>query len=278
MIIIVTCGTSQTEKFGNPKLLELLTLNLSASGYTNLESYFGQDPNPKDPKPKSESTFKQEISWTVGIIAEKITEFIKKSQSKEYIGTENNPLGAEISTLLVYFKQNQNQDKHTFYILRSDTYLGWFNAEVLGLVLQKLGWASQVKVVCIENLREQPTDWTADPLINLGRELQNILTQITKTQTKEPPLMVISGGFKSILPCLTVYSIMFAVKMVYLFEQSSHLVEINTISEIKDEERLRKLWEEMGKLEIAASVDWFKEALSLRISKDISFPWLLSIF
>ncbi|WP_322508991.1 hypothetical protein [Anaerolinea sp.] len=269
MNIIVTCGTSQTEKFGNPKLLQLLNLNLSASGYTSLESYFGQDPDPI-----RNGRFEREFREVANNVAEIIKEFIEKSQSIEYIGKKNNPLGAEISTLLVYFKQNQNQNNHTFYILRSDTYSGWFNAEVLGLVLQNLGWASQVELVPIENLREQPTATGTDPLINLGRELKEILTRITESQTKEPPLMVISGGFKSILPCLTVYSMIFAVKMVYLFEQSSHLVEINTISEIRDEKRLRKLWKDMADLKIAASVDWFKDALSLRTSENISLPWL----
>lgn len=273
MNIIVPCGTSQTDKFIDGVLLANLGIDLKQVGYTQLGSYFQSDPDPI-----SDGQFPVDMAPAAEGIAKHIANFIKNNAQhlQQIIGTDHNPLGAELSTLLVYFAYNINQHDHTFHILRSDTYLGWFNAEVLRQVLVRLGWANEntVQLHMISNLREQPDPLSTDPLFVLGRTLKNILLELIAAKIPDQPLMVVSGGFKSILPCLTVYSILFALKMVYLFEKSSSLVEISTITEIINEEKFRNLWKKMADLGIADSVAWFKEALTQIGAQEEPIPWI----
>lgn len=273
MNIIVPCGTSQTDKFIDDVLLGYLGIDLAEVGYAALGNYFQSDPDPI-----LNGQFPADMAPAAENIAINIVNYIQKNAQdlQQIIGTDHNPLGAELSTLLVYFGYDINQHDHTFHILRSDTYLGWFNAEVLSQVLVQLGWENNntVQLLKISNLREQLNPQNIDPLLVLGRTLQHILSELIDAKIPDQPLMVVSGGFKSILPCLTVYSILFALKMVYLFEKSSSIVEISTITDITDEKKVRDLWNKMAHSGIADSVAWFKEALTLIGLQREPLPWI----
>lgn len=270
MEFIITCGTSQTENIEAQPSNNYLPLDLQAVGYVGLKNFFVQDP-----VDWVDEEFTKSARASAKAIADVIQRFCGQNNSLEFIGKESNPLGAELSTLVKFFHDNRTAlTSHTFYLLRSDTYKGWFNALVLQKVIESSGWGIVVGPYLVEHLRERLPEG-GDPLLSLSNRMREILRLIKANQPEQsqPPVIIMSGSFKSVIPCLTVYSLIFALPLIYLFEKSAKIQDLKPVQEIANRSQHNALWQQMSNLNIAQNMVWFQDALDFRTSA-VRLPWL----
>jgi len=82
----------------------------------------------------------------------------------------------------------------------------------------------------------------------LGNLAESINQCLRKPEPREPihNILVATGGLRSTLPCLTVYSLLFGFEMVYLSEESDSLIELRP--ETTDDVLARAInWNAIGK-------------------------------
>jgi len=154
----------------------------------------------------------------------------KYNENQEVMRGEKNPFGAEISTLNALRAQEGWPDRMQnarYTILASNTNPGYFCANVLQNLIQNL-WQ------CPEDCFSKPLDkWIVENLVDepsaeqieLGMsDLVDKISVAIRPYRGEREhfenILVMSGGFKSAIPCLTLFSLFFGFEMVYLFEKS----------------------------------------------------------
>lgn len=132
-----------------------------------------------------------------------------------------NPLGAEIATLEMMQREKTFTPKEdTIGILYSETVNGAFCAAVLRKLLlsESIFGVSDLKInlVLIREMKEKSSD--ADKAEeNLCKQ---ILAHLKEGQNNS---LVITGGFKSVIPFYTTIALYYGIPMYYLFEDSPHL-------------------------------------------------------
>jgi hypothetical protein len=274
MDFIVTCGTSQTGKFEASEVLTQLKLDLKRIGYSDL---LGSYLNNKDHNADDEN-FEKDANGPIRNITDMIVKFMDTHKDNIPIGLDTNPLGAELSTIHKYLADHQlmdgNKSDHYFHILRSDTYRGWFNSMILKETISGMKWGNLIGPYLVNNLREKPDEARPSPIISLSSRLTDIINiAYGRTGTFKPaPIIIMTGSFKSLIPCLTMYSLIFSLPLVYLFEESDQLVETIPAQETRNAKKSKEIWSELSKLEIAKNIPWLQNALDLR--KDKLFDWV----
>jgi len=277
MDFVLTCGTSQTEKLS--KFKNVLGLDLESIGYPELQNHFSSEPDPS-----LDEGFLNDSETPIEEISKSIKNYINNPENKQTIidlekPEENNPLGAELSTLYHYFLENDiSPENHRFHILRSDTYEGWFNALVLSKVIIKTEWGTvgnNTEPHNVVGLRENPNQ-TEKPLLNLVCVLNTILYILIEKDKKQVPVqvpvLVMSGGFKSTIPCLTVYSLVFALQLVYLFEKSAKLNYLQPVVNLENIEKYQIFWKQLLEMKTVNHMEWFHEILKFK--DQVAIPWI----
>ena len=266
MEFIITCGTSQTGNFEHLKPENRCYLDLHGSGYKLLKGDFLQ----AEKNDQLARLYQEKAASLTDIFAQKILDFVNSENPIECIAEDFNPLGAELSTLYLFFHEKKllPASGHIFHILMSDSYLGWFNAIILKKVIEGTGWGRVVGPYLVANLKSKPDNRKPDPLLSLSLRLKEIL----KEKREMPPTIVMSGGFKSVIPCLTMYSAIFALPLIYLFETSGQIKEITPVQKVNKSQESKKLWGGLSDIDIARNIPWLQEALDFRTSS--SFTWL----
>lgn len=252
--LVVTCGTSQ---LGARHLarLELGSLN------RYLEITEKETPATATLRDELHSDSKR-FSDLTGALLEKLR---KPSDSSDkpiaemteaettFLATSSNPFGAEISTLIRMQQQDLwTPEKDHVLLLSSPTEAGIWAATLIERALLDY-WglsAGQVTFKLVEGLYGT-TAHPGDALGNLATILQEVLND-----TEKQPVLVMTGGFKSIVPCLTIFSLIFGVPLVYLFEESAKLQLLNEQLDVGSlaPEELKKIWKRVDKKGMRLSV------------------------
>ena len=151
-----------------------------------------------------------------------------------YPGGDNYPYGAEISTLRLMKEENVISPENDYIeILYSNTPEGIVCAVILrGLVIGILGLSiEKVYMTRIAGFRE---DYEADVnpgvivaadntfAVKLGNSLQEA------KKKGHTPLIVYTGGFKSMIPILSFHAMAREIQMVYMYIKSKSLHILNT--------------------------------------------------
>lgn len=182
----------------------------------------------------------------------------KWSLRREALASENSPYGAEIHTLISLESRLPTPawapEQARAVLLASDTRLGVFAALILKEVLVNL-WhmpSDQVSIEIIGDLSEKPN--------NVETAMENLATAIVKhikttpqSQSRNPEwhnILVMSGGFKSVIPCLTTFSLIYGLEMAYMYEMADIPQALHPRYNYEDQEALkfwRKVWKQMQK-------------------------------
>ena len=262
--LIVTCGTSQIEK----RKLNCIIKQEGREAHRKL--YPLKDYAKKVLEATSEGISDNYFQQVIGKSEGNPTEQAKHCQTlvdalvnqwpniDKVIGTRYNPFGAEISTLAKMAKQgprkrdnpsefeepvfNPQQDK--IVLLYSDTLPGAFCAGIFyKLLTHSDTWSippNHVDAKRIAELREEPRN-----VMEAEYNLCKALLGARKEQDEIQNLFVMTGGFKSIVPTLTVYALIYFDDIYYLFERSKELRRLNLPGEVRLESKNR--WWHFGR-------------------------------
>ena len=236
--IFVTCGTSQ---LAPNKLVAL------GSSKGELESAIGS--------PEVCNQFINQL----------ITHMASHWSSRESsLGDMSSCFGAEIHTLTALEKRTGENKwdpkRDQLIILASDTDRGQLAAKIIREVSITL-WGvpiKQVEYIVVSGLTENPSD----PDSAMGT-LANIISEYWQEPDDKITwhnIFAATGGFKSTLPCLTVFSLFYGIELIYLFEQSKHLQKLHPRYNF-DSPQSRKFW--AGVWEDMARYGWMGEEVPL---------------
>ncbi len=155
------------------------------------------------------------------------------------------PLGAELATLHRMREEifwNPNDDRIT--LLATETRAGVFCADVIEALMRKL-WGvpdSKVKSQVIPEMKESPAN-TDVAAVNIVRAV------LANLQPQPKNLLVMTGGFKSLVPPLSMVSFLHGIELVYLFERSTRLQVLNLGPDLvlcsEDQGFWQKTWRDM---------------------------------
>lgn len=238
--LIVTCGTSQTE------IDKLLQIKEWGSEERKTVEYINTDVKRQSPMDGiSDSLFDQvagrgryakeppEIGRHAAALADALAQHW--TILPERIGNDRNPFGGEISTLYKMAKtQPPSFDPHadTLVLLYSDTLEGAFCAGALDRLLRdERTWGIPLERIAakrIAELREEPRD------AELASEnTRQALVDNRKEGNGIQNVFVITGGFKSILPLITLHALVYGDALYYLFERSKELLKVDLPADVQ---------------------------------------------
>lgn len=230
---VITCGTSQIEK---EKLKG--SLGFSEKEAANFISQVKRAKGQQTPE-----VFFNEHQTEYARIVKKLIENWNKLP--DLIGKEDNPFGAEISTLKAYMKDRPAEATAT--VLTSDSAAGYFCSRILLTLLKSkddINIDNEPKMV--GRLDEEPSN---QECVNLAMvNLINLAYDALKVENPRNPetkgicnIIIASGGFKSILPGLTLFAFVYGLELVYLFEQSN-LPQVLTPAMNLTDRKVREKW------------------------------------
>ena len=129
-----------------------------------------------------------------------------------------NPLGAELSTLKLLRQEQPKgpKDTETFKVLASESSKGKLAATILTKTLLELEMKGDMETVRYLNDKPRP-DRVNIAMCSLVEKFYKSL--LAEANNK----LIITGGFKSILPCATLFATLNGLDMYYLFEDSNCL-------------------------------------------------------
>lgn len=237
--LVVTCGTSQLEA--------LLKIGDLAMSYNDYRNWLKEE----EPVTGAEASLQEVLEdGKFGYAAAALVRQLKKkcgspsdcrTSTLDFLKSSSNPFGAEISTLLRMAQENMwTAENDHVRLLYSPTKAGLWSA---GLA----SWAlSQFWELPEERLDAQVVyklyGITTDPDGALGALADRLVE--TKAKADEGGrrlVLVMTGGFKSVVPCLTIFSLVWGVPLVYLFEKS---------------DQLQRLHEQLGRTATGVSEFW----------------------
>jgi len=232
---IITCGTSQLDCSALEKLSPRARSQFKTRG---LEREFK---TPSTEIPQGFTTWvNEEIVPACQIIRENGLEALG-----DKIGTKENPLGAELTTLhlLKYRKVSTQWNPQNDYLvlLSSETGKGKSAAKMIKIMVEHIYEVNpdNIEIDEVQKLTEKPQ--------NIDRTLNNFASQILNHIDLETPFyqhysLLMSGGFKSVIPCMTLASFLFGIELVYVFEASNQLQSLHPKIDLSTEKE-RKIWQ-----------------------------------
>jgi len=248
--LIVTCGTSQIEEKRIQKAMEAALAGKSGKDLSTERKTWEKWQNHR--KKLLEATegidnnaFLQ-ITGKISAAGGQLTEdgqyceillsgLIKKwSEMKTVVGTDNNPFGAEISTLYKMEKKSLfTPAKDSVVLLYSDTLSGAFCAGVLYRLLTKVYKMPPANLTLparIPELREKPRN-----VVDAEDNTRIALLEARKEDAEN--MFVMTGGFKSSIPILTVIALLKGDPIYYLFERSDTLRQVDPQATVQSANR-----------------------------------------
>ena len=237
--LIVTCGISQI--FRN----KLILLNVISGNEEEITSKYQQfnneikDINPETPGPGS-------IHWMEEIMT------ALKVQWGEYLKDPKPDhiaryFGSEVSTLIAMLNSPGSEwdpacDR--FVLLASDSTTGLFSAMTLKKILIDLFQVQgEVQVKVVNGLNERPSN--PKTALNCLAENVNFHLLDSDKSIRWYNVLVATGGFRSVMPCMTIFSLLYGLRLVYLFESSQHLQLLHP--RYRKTPGLKKIWDQAWK-------------------------------
>lgn len=257
--LIVTCGTSQIKSDKLTKHTDVL-----ANGeYFNFEV---------DLNELNYNDFTTKHQLTINKLKGRLEK--RKEDLELLIGEKNNPFGAEICTIKKLFLSqpdlSSNLVRKKCFIISSDTVSGRVCADILKwecINFLKIP-EDDINIKQVAGLREKPE---TEQGIN---EAMDQLVSSLKNESIQPQwrnIIIMTGGFKSILPCLTLTALYYGLEMAYLFEDSKHLQLLMPVIDWTDKKKREKWinnWREVLKEGKVAVNSWQYRLLAQESDKD----------
>lgn len=238
--LIITCGTSQIQKYKFS--------NAVVDDKPALMAYLESITSQKWDETVCDESFLQTdevITWV-----EKITQPCLRNweQRADWVGVKTNILGAEISTLVAMEKEGGDYawDPETdyFHLIASQSKSGLFAARVAAGIIEK-GWKidpGRIGIRIVEGFNQNSTD-PDQAMYNLAAVIKGVLKENEKDDQWQN-IFVGSGGFKTSLPLLTVYSFLFGITLVNTYEFSDKLQRLSPRVDM-DNAASRKFWNDI---------------------------------
>jgi hypothetical protein len=248
--LIVTCGTSQIEleKIDLINKKSLLNKRLKYSDFDRSEGKVSKTDfdNYRQNNPAVETICAAlKSSWPP----------LRSPSDKP----KDNPFGAELSTLALMKAANVwSSEEDSISLIASDTRAGVICAAIIARFLeQAVGVrADQTIPVCGSNTRppakskqtglicfsiaagvKETTDSPGDAQRSLAQCAVNALDEHGHNR------LVITGGFKSMLPAMTVTAFVFGLRLFYLFEDARQLTELNLSYNLQQDD-VKRFWKD----------------------------------
>jgi putative CRISPR-associated protein (TIGR02619 family) len=240
--LIVTCGTSQIED----EKIKALSRNVLPEMKNNWEQLteFVNEVKEEPAYGISDVSWKEDLE--ILRHSETLTRVLASYMPKlsEMVRQKNNVFGGEITTLFQMAKQEEpvfNPAEDTLTLLYSDTRSGAFCMATLHQLLVKeepfkMSPSNLTPPFRIAELREEPSDIEA-----AEKNTHEAILKSRKEGEGIQNIFVVTGGFKSILPAVTTYALVFGDEMYYLFEKSEQLRRLDPSREVSTDQRIFKL-------------------------------------
>ena len=232
--IIATVGTSIVQNY-----LEVDVKIFYGDSYVNIKEYWEELENLGANQYKKKIQFVEEISDAIKKMW--FSNIKKKGGGFEKNEGKNNPnASAEISSFIKLFNQLNDSEKFEIKLLYSDTLHSKIAAELLEEYLNSYykDKVASVEKILIENLRVDKKDNFENGLKKFVAVFLKIINPnksplfLSNNNLKEINdkfIFVISGGYKALLPYITIFSMLSNIKMYYLFEKSNELLEVPSL-------------------------------------------------
>ena len=216
--LIVPCGISQLTNL-DPKEMP--------SGY---KSFLERLRN--GPEEKQEEAYRSDDAKLFRLA---VLEKIRRAKDDE-VGSSRKWLGSELSTLKALQQREGNRSwrpaQDIVTLLRTDTWAGLYAAETVHLALvehwQVIDDENFLRIVQVSGWKPNQTIIVAKSALgNLADAINGKLLESKKNSPdKYYNVLVATGGMRSTLPCLTIYSLLYGFEMVCLTEESDALLEL----------------------------------------------------
>lgn len=217
--IIITCGTSQIDKD------KLTKLGITGDARDQFERDARMDGLPPEPFYARHQGLANQI---VALLIENKDELTYRSAESIF--------GAEISTLeaLKHHDEwkNWEPESDTYVILSSETGPGYFCAQILRRLITDpsfLGIPDDENIISkkpliVNRLVDKPSgeEEAKAASNNLAKAIYDQLKPRT-TQHNIRNIFIMTGGYKSVIPGLTLFSLFYGIELVYLFERSAYI-------------------------------------------------------
>lgn len=259
---IVTCGTSQIEKS---------KLRLIGQAENEIDNLFVAL---KEWTPNT--ILDHELEYSLNRIADRLISMVDLLPGR--IGTDDNPFGAEFSTLYMIMDQYHAGDRKTFFILSSDTGKGVFCARILQALLMKHYGVDfgDINILVVPGLKEDPH--SQNEIENL---MHNLLDKVSDSLLNNSGgmvdnLIVMTGGFKSIIPCLTLVATLFGLGMVYQFEHSQYLQRLMPMINFNEKITRQKWisnWNDVMRGGKVGETSWMYQLIKIRNDRKDEVFW-----
>lgn len=251
--LIVTCGTSQLEKL--PVVADALP---RGEVITTIDLALDDDDLPPP------DYWKKRIQEQVVIVYANL--FANKWEQREnWVLNRDNPFGAELSTLILMEHDGHwTPEEDTIHLISSETRPGETAAAVIALILQLAAGVpkNKIKILVAGGVREN-TDSPDDA----QRSLTGCITRDALQENTENCLLI-SGGFKSMLPAMTLTAFIFGLRMYYLYEDAERHQELNLVYNYSQDEVNRfwmETWQKMKNKNFASDHPLLQELLDKRL-------------
>ncbi len=161
------------------------------------------------------SNYKRENPYRAELKREEIIDFLKSNIEKGLL----NYTSAEIKTIL----KCGLSEKDSIYLLLTDTDDGKISGETLAMFFENYFNVSGLYKIVISGLQvEDVRRFKEEGVPNLFSTLLDIEV---KTRGEERKI-VLSGGFKAVVPYLTIAGILYKIPVVYIFERTDDVIEL----------------------------------------------------
>ncbi len=208
--LIVSCGTSQIDE------KKLNKADLSFSAKRDIKDVKGNEVDDEAYNRFSRKDYANEL----------ILKLVSRwNVLPAIVGNDNNPFGAEISTLAKMQEEGIFDPSHdSVVILYSDTEKGSLCAGIVYHLLMESSWTvadARITLVRVTGLREDMGDQQ-----RAAQAERSLCDCIRDSLRPNQSILVVTGGFKSVIPFFTAFALVYGVPMFYLFEASSNLRSI----------------------------------------------------
>lgn len=263
---IISCGISQLDeaKLGKDGL------NVLNAAYRALDVFLKRD-NPVDEKILTREDIQEQIARVTKAVCER---FNARQDREAYLKALRKattvPIGAEAITLAGWEEKHPEwkPEQDYYVLLASQTASGLFAREVLSGVLACC-WQvpeTSIKKMMVPELRAAPAD-VGKALVNFTQAVKDNLKP-NKANDRWHNVLVATGGYKSVIICMTAVAFLYGIELIYMHEDSDELLPLYPQVELQSEKSRafwKNTWAEMEKRGFADSApEWFRLLLKNR--------------
>lgn len=194
--------------------------SLLGNCFADKRSILNQMTNIKDPK---------DLNHEQNAVLEQLKVF-------DILSQERKKISAELNALYTYdekHKSDKTTDVH--YLIHTDTITGELSARYVKEMIENDGY-KQVNLVKIDELNTKNTYQFNQGIKNLFHWLN---LNLQKSDAKTEIIFNLTGGFKALQGYMNTAGMLYADKIIYIFETNADLVEIDKLPIVLDQKTIK---------------------------------------